>query len=120
MRSHLIWHVIGVTVARVIEDSEETDKSEADDDIMAAVDRIVTETRARRAAAWPAGLADIVDCCRASLRALVAARQGPPSEGAVGVRRATVTPRKQPSTAKQSNRSDADFKLNDLNQTLKR
>ena len=44
---------MGVTVARVIEDSEETDKSEAEDDIMAAVDRIVTETRARRAAAWP-------------------------------------------------------------------
>ncbi len=44
---------MGVTVARVIEDSEETDKSEAEDDIMAPVDRIVTETRARRAAAWP-------------------------------------------------------------------
>ncbi len=45
-----------------------------------------------------AGLPEAVCCCRASMGALGATRQGPPSEGVVGVWRATVTPRKQPSS----------------------
>lgn len=65
-RSHLIWHIMGVTVARFIEDSDEADKSEAEDDIMAAVDRIVTETRARRDTTW-AGLGWLTSSAPAAL-----------------------------------------------------